>query len=122
MFEFLYIVSSLLHLIAFYYGIKAWHAGQDMFMNSSPLNFFKSKLERKFWTVCVGTYSNVLFLIALPSYVIIYNAEGVGALEGVFVFAHITSALTTAIWHNLAFHYIVDLKESNFEGTYQRSN
>ena len=95
----LYIITCFFHGIGLYYGLMTWYKGQSLFINSSPLHIFKSKIEQKFWTVFIGSMSNVAFLVALPLYIIIYNGSSVGDLEGIFIVAHILSAFATMIWH-----------------------
>lgn len=114
--ELIYIVATLLHGVGLYYGLKTWYKGQSLFINSSPLHFFKSEIERKFWTVVVGVASNLSFLIALPLYLYLFKGSSVGTLEPIFIAGHLTSALATAIWHHLAFTDIIRIKREANEG------
>lgn len=104
-----YILSWLLHLFALYYGLKAWHIGDKLFCESSFLQFFHCDIERKFWTVCIGSISNAVFIFIIPFYIIELNGSATGWMEPWFNVFHIASALVTAIWHHSTYNDLKDL-------------
>ena len=108
-----YMVASILHGVALYFGLRTIYIGQDLFVNSCPMRFFSSEIEQKFWTVCIGSISNMFFLMALPLYIVTYHGEATGELEPVFLIAHVTGAFSTVIWHSLACRRIKEIRSMN---------
>ena len=102
-----YVTSWLFHLLAFYYGLKAWYTGDKYFCDSSVLHFFKSRIERKFWTVCLGTLSNAIFLILIPFYMVEFGGNSTGWMEPWFNVFHLSSAIGTAIWHHMTYEELL---------------
>ena len=109
---FIYILSALFHGVALFYGLRTLYVGQELFMNSNPLHFFKSHIEQTFWTVCIGSVSNLFFFIVLPLYVVSFSGKAVGYLEPLFLTAHVTGAFSTIIWHKIALARIIKEKGS----------
>lgn len=111
----IYTISCIFHAIGLYYGLRTWHEGEELFVNSSPLNFFKSEIERKFWTVFIGSSANISFLVAIIWYINTYSGNAVGNIEPWFLYAHVSGALSTAIWHHMAFVKIKKIKSGLHE-------
>ena len=109
---YIYILSALFHGVALFYGLRTLYVGQELFMNSNPLHFFKSHIEQTFWTVCVGSLSNFCFLLVLVLYAFRYHGDATGELEPIFLTAHVTGAFSTIIWHKIALARIIKEKGS----------
>ena len=100
---FLYGLSFLLHCVALVFGFLAWREGDALFQETNVMHFFKSRTERKFWTVCIGTMSNFIFIIIMPFYILKYNANATGWMEPWFNVFHLSSAFVTVIWHHMTY-------------------
>lgn len=105
-FTMLYLVSYCFHTCAFVYGLKAWKEGAPCFEKSSILSLFKSRTERTFITICIGTNANLLFLFIMPLYIYIHGAWSTGNLEIVWATFHILSGVSTFLWHYNSHHDI----------------
>lgn len=86
--------------------MKCIYYGQEFFENSRPLDFFKSRIERKFWTVVTGIGANIMFIIAKPSYIALYEGNSAGWIEPYFLAGHVLIGFCTAVWHHMSYEII----------------
>lgn len=102
----LYAVSILLHLISLWFGLKCNYYGEDLFKSSSPKDFFKSRIEKKYWLVAFGMGANLMFLIVKPDYILRYEGSATGWQEPFWVTGHLFIGLVLAISHYLSYEEI----------------
>ena len=105
-FSLVYMAAWFIHLAAAYFATKGWVIGQHLFAQSSPFHIFHCVIEQKFWTICVGNLANVCFLIVIPFYIINEHGSSTGWKEPIFLVFHVTSSVTTLIWHYFAVNEI----------------
>lgn len=102
-----YTISMIFHAIALYYGLKSLKAGEDIFQDSCPTHIMTSRVEQKYWTVCMGTLSNIFLLTVLPFYVATHGWAGtLGWMEYNFIAFHFLDGMTTMIWHKMTYKEI----------------
>lgn len=106
MYESLYVISIFLHLISVFYGMKCIKIGEPIFCCERPSHFFSSRMERKFWTVLIGVFGNMLFIAIKPFYIINLEAHATGWQEPLWVSGHIAIAISTAIWHHMSYEEV----------------
>ena len=108
-----YSLTILVHAFALYYGLSSWKIGEKYFIGSCVTNLFKSRIEQKFITICIGTLANILFLVVMPLYMVQYNKVGAMHLEPFFVVFHVLSGFATALWHYITYN---DIKKGRLDG------
>lgn len=106
----LYMLSFLAHFSAIIYGVKAVGAGEHLFVNSSPFSILTSRVEQKYWTVCFGLISNLIFVSILPLYMVADTYYAIGWLNIPFAIFHCFDGGITFIWHRLTYLDIISGK------------
>lgn len=94
---FCYASAVVFHACSLFQGLLCVKHGEKYFTNSSPFDFFKSRAERKFWTVVAGIMASIIIIPCI----IVYTATGLKAINTELAFCtfHFLIAFALVNWH-----------------------
>lgn len=107
-----YMISIILHLVAFVIGLVTIGRFGYLFRESSPKKVLHDPIEQKYWIIAFSSIGNLIVVVALFRY-----QKMIGFMpdfdELLFTGYHLFSGLLVVFWHYLTFCELGQIEGEN---------